>query len=588
MKDDRVPLNRQMWNSFVASVRMFVSSEDVGLRAKLFFLGLISFLFAINGLNVVNSYVGRDFMTAIENRNYEGFIGEAILYICVFAASTIVAAIYRFTEERLGLLWREWTTRRCIFGYGEHRIYHRLKLKGEVANPDQRIADDIRTYTTTTLSFILMFSNAALTIVAFSGVLWSISPLLFVVAVLYAATGTSLTFLLGRPLVRLNYDQLDREANFRASLTYLRSNAESVALSRREGHLIQLALRTLNDVTANLRRIIAVNLRLNFFTTGYNWLIQIIPALIVAPLFIKGKVEFGVITQSAIAFTQLLGAFSLIITQFQSISSYTAVLARLVKLMEAAEQERKTPPSAITFSIDSNRIAYEKITLTSPRSGRILIKDLSCTFPYGTRVLVRGQDETARSALFHATGDMWKTGQGHIIRPELHELLLLTELPFLPPGTLRELLLRPWPEQEMSENEKLQAMHVPESELIDVLRLLKIETLLAGFGGFDTRQHWENVLPLAEQQLIVIARVILTRPQFAFLDRPSTTLHPQQVDRILGILTERAISYVTFEDIDSSGNLQRYDMVLELGQGGAWSLMQVRDRDLIAYNRLSP
>lgn len=577
MKDERIPINRQTWNSFVASVRMFVSSDDAGFRAKLFFTGLILFLFCINGLNVLNSYVGRDFMTAIEHRNHSEFIRQALIYICVFAASTAVAAVYRFTEERLGLLWREWTTRRCIFGYGEHRIYHRLKLKGEVANPDQRIADDIRTYTTTTLSFILMFSNASLTVVAFSGVLWSISPLLFVVAVLYAATGTTLTFLLGRPLVQLNYDQLDKEANFRASLTYLRGNAESVALSRREGHLIQLALRNLSDLTANLRRIIAVNLRLNFFTTGYNWLIQIIPALVVAPMFIKGKVEFGVITQSAIAFTQLLGAFSLIITQFQSISSYTAVLARLVKLMDAAEQERKTPTSAITFSIDNSRVAYRDVVLTSPRSGRILIKDLTCLFPYGIRVLVRGQDETARSALFHATGDMWYTGQGHITRPELHNLLLLTELPFLPPGTLRELLLRPWPEMDMTEQEKLETIKVPEPEIINVLRLLKIETLLAGFGGLDTRHHWENVLPLAEQQLIVIARVVLTKPRFAFLDRPSTTLHPDQVDRILGILSDCGVSYVTFEDIDSSGNLKRYDAILELGQGGAWKLVHLKD-----------
>ena len=577
MKEERIPINRQTWNSFVDSVRMFVSSDDAGFRAKLFFAGLIFFLFCINGLNVLNSYVGRDFMTAIEHRNYSEFIRQAFIYVCVFAASTAVAAVYRFTEERLGLLWREWTTRRCIFGYSEHRIYHRLKLKGEVANPDQRIADDIRTYTTTTLSFILMFSNASLTVIAFSGVLWSISPLLFVVAVLYAATGTTFTFLLGRPLVQLNYDQLDKEANFRASLTYLRGNAESVALSRREGHLIQLALRNLDDLTANLRRIIAVNLRLNFFTTGYNWLIQIIPALVVAPMFIKGKVEFGVITQSAIAFTQLLGAFSLIVTQFQSISSYTAVLARLVKLMEAAQQERKTPTSAITFSIDNSCIAYEGVTLRSPRSGRILIKDLTCTFPYGIRVLVRGQDETARAALFHATGDMWYTGQGHITRPELHNLLLLTELPFLPPGTLRELLLRPWPEGDTSEQEKLNVITAPEPDLINVLRLLKIETLLAGFGGFDTRHHWENVLPLAEQQLIVIARVILARPRFAFLDRPSTTLHPDQVDRILGILSDYGVSYVTFEDIDSSGNLKRYDAIIELGQGGVWKLVHLKD-----------
>ena len=186
-----------------------------------------------------------------------------------------------------------------------------------------------------------MMLNGSFTVIAFSGVLWSISPELFVVSVCYAATGSYLTIRFGRSLIRLNYDQLDKEANFRSSLIYLRANAESVALSRREGHLLHLGLKNLDDLVQNFLRIITINRNVNFFTTGYNWLIQIIPALIVAPLFIQGKVEFGVITQSAIAFTQLLGAFSLIVTQFQSISSYTAVLARLSSLSEAINRRKR-------------------------------------------------------------------------------------------------------------------------------------------------------------------------------------------------------------------------------------------------------
>ena len=198
---------------------------------------------------------------------------------------------------------------------------------------------------------MLILLNASLTVIAFSGVMWTISPLLFVVSVLYAAVGTFMTVIFGRPLVQLNYDQLDKEANLRGSLIYLRGNAESVAVSRREGHLIQLSLKYLGDLAMNFRRIIAVNRNVGFFTTGYNWLIQIIPALIIAPLFIDGKVEFGVITQSAIAFTQLLGAFSIIVNQFQSISSYTAVLARLAALAEAREKAKAEEEAApIAFS----------------------------------------------------------------------------------------------------------------------------------------------------------------------------------------------------------------------------------------------
>jgi putative ATP-binding cassette transporter len=114
MRKKKIQINRETWNRFVRCVKEFFTSSQAGLKAK--WLGglLIAFLFGINGLNVLNSYVGRDFMTAIENRNQAEFIFQAVFYISVFAASTLVFSIYRFTEERLGLIWREWATRQAI------------------------------------------------------------------------------------------------------------------------------------------------------------------------------------------------------------------------------------------------------------------------------------------------------------------------------------------------------------------------------------------------------------------------------------------------------------------------------------------
>jgi vitamin B12/bleomycin/antimicrobial peptide transport system ATP-binding/permease protein len=578
MNNEGIPIDRHTWSSFILGIKSFATSEEAGRKAKWLLALLVLFLLGMNALNVINSYVSRDFMTAIENRNLAEFIRMTLIYIGVFVAVTIVSVFYSFTEQLLGLRWREWTTGQSISDYANHRVYYRLKQKGEIGNPDQRIADDIRTFSATTLSFILILLNATFTVIAFSGVLWSISPLLFVVAVLYAGAGTLLTFLFGRPLVRLNYDQSDREANFRSALVYLRANAESVALSRREGHLIQLSLKNLRDLAANFRRIIAVNRNVGFFTTGYNWLVQIIPALLVAPLFISGKVEFGVISQSAIAFTHLLGAFSIIVTQFQSISSYTAVVARLASLREAGEREKAAALSDPSVTREDGRIAYQGLTLRSPRSGRVLIQGLSIEIPRGKRVLVRGQDETARSALFLATGALWEVNEGHIIRPNLEKVLLVPELPYLPPGTVRELLMRPWPEAEGATDHSLETIQVPEEQMLEALRTLKIDSLLKGFGGLDTRHHWENTLPLDEQQLLVVARILLARPRFVFLDRPSTTLHPEQVDWILGLLKERDITYVTFEgqDEDRTLNLEPYDALLELKEGGAWTLEPTR------------
>src|SRR6516225_5345750 len=357
MSEQPVSFDRVTGQRFVRAVKDFLTS-DVRWRARGLFALLFAFAFTLNGLNVVNNYVGRDFMTAISRRDQTGFIRQAVLYVCVFAVTTVVAVISRFTEERFGLLWRVWLTRRIIRRYLTDRTYLHLKESATVENPDQRISDDVRTFTATTLSFTLMFMNGALAVLSFSGVLWAISPLLFGVAVGYATLGTLATIYLGRPLIGLNYRQSDQEANFRADLIHVRENAESVALLRREGRLTARLLRRIDGLADNLRRIISVNRNLGFFTTGYNYLIQILPTLIVAPLFIRGEVEFGVVTQSAMVFAQLLGAFSLIVNQFQSISSYAAVVERLDALGAAVE---KGPPSAqteVTIVAGDGHIAY--------------------------------------------------------------------------------------------------------------------------------------------------------------------------------------------------------------------------------------
>src|SRR6059036_4062094 len=337
MSEQRISITRVTWSRFGRAVKDFASCE-VGWRARGLFGLLIALLVVFNALNVVNSYVGRDFMTAISNRDSARFIRQAIAYLGVFAASALVGAFYSFSEQRLGLLWREWLTGRLLGAYLDGRAYYRLSAAGVLTSPDERIAEDVRAFTATTLSFVLMLCNATVTVVAFSGVLWSISRTLFAVAVLYAACGSALTVLFGRPLVWLNYNQLDKEADFRANLVHVQANAESIAVLHREGRIGARLRRRFEDLTANMRRIIAVNRNLAFFINGYNYLIQIIPALVVAPLFIRGEVEFGVITQSAMAFAQLLGAFSLIINQFQSISAFTAVAARLSALTDAVEQ----------------------------------------------------------------------------------------------------------------------------------------------------------------------------------------------------------------------------------------------------------
>ena len=558
LKAAKVPITPAIWGRFVQMMRE-LNASAVGGKARLLFAFLILFLFAINGLNVLNSYVNRDFMTAIENQDMHGFLYYAAVFIFVLGLSTLVAVLYRYAEESLGLLWRKWLTEHAIQRYLDNRTYFRLHATGQLPNPDQRISEDIRALTATTLSFTLMFLNASFTVIAFSGVLWTISPLLFLVAVSYSLFGSLLAIWLGKPLVKLNYDQLDCEANFRTRLVHLRENAESVALLRREERLSVRLRDRLNQLTANFQRIIVINRNLGFFTTGYNFLIQIIPALVVAPLFIKGHAEFGVITQSAVAFGHLLGAFSLIITQFQSISVYTAVVARLNALRDAMTEERSPCAPIVEFSDSCGSVAYEQLTLYAPRDGQVLVKNLSLSLAEGICLLVRSDSEAAEKALFRATADLWYRGEGRILHPGHDEIFFLPERPYVPPGTLREVLLRPGQER-----------WVPDWQIIRSLEFLSLEGIVARAGGLDVEHNWADLLSLSEQQRLSFARVLLAAPRFVFLDHPSRSLSECPLGELLNLLRQQDITYLTLGDL--SDDPRFYDRLLEIAIDGTWQM----------------
>jgi len=585
MKPIRMSISKNAWPRFWGMIAALTRSE-VGPQAKLFAALLVVFLLSISALNVINSYVGRDFMTAIESKEMGTFVKYAVLYLIVFAVSTMVAVFHRYCEERLGLLWRKWLTGRALDKYTGDHIYFKMNAYGDLKNPDQRIAEDIRSLTATTLSFVLMFLNATITVFAFAGVMWSISPLLLLVTILYAALGSVFSYFLGRPLIQLNYDQSDREANFRARLLHVRENAEAIALVRQEDRLRERLHDRLEQLIRNFRRIIDVNRNLGFFTTGYNYLIQIIPALLVAPLFITGQAEFGVITQSAMAFGHLIGAFSLIVTQFQSISAYSAVIVRLSALADAMKVAADTASPAITYCSDCGLLAFDRLTLKSPRSGRHLVKDLTVSIPAGSHVLIRVADDSARTALFRVTAGLWSGGEGEITLPASDDLLFLPERPYVPPGTLREVLL---PRATEGRPTELPAASIPadptqkakgnggrrfsDEGILTTLRQLHLVAAIERAGGLDSERNWSELLSLGEQQTLAFARVLLAEPAFVILDHPTRALNEGQVTELLCLLRERGITYITLGEEEDDPLL--YNQLLTIQRDGHWTLAPI-------------
>jgi putative ATP-binding cassette transporter len=476
----------------------------------------------------------------------------------------------------LGLRWRvrsldafcrrvpNYLTRHVVRAYIDKGLYLQLQHEGAITNPDQRMTEDIRNLTTTTLSFILMISNGTLTALSFSGVLWTISPKLFVIAVLYAAAGSALTILLGRPLVRLNYQQSDFEANFRSELIALGTNADRIALAGVEGRVRDQVLARIDGVVENLKRIIRVNLNLNFFTGGYNYMIQLIPTLVVAPLFISRGVEFGVIAQAAMAFSTLLGAFSLVITQFQAISSYASVVARLKELVEASETAaRRSRGAHLKCATAPGRVTFSGLTLFGADDpGKILVQNLNASFVSGKRVLVGGSNQDARTALFLVVAGLHEEATGSIARPSPEKLMFLPEHPYLLAGTLRDLVV-PFGNSVVAD------------ELAALLKELRLEEMVREHGGLDAVRKWHKVLSLEQQQRVTIARAMLVRPDFVFLLELDSAFGDEEHARILKLLAQRGITCVSFGNYPP--DRARFDAVLDLHEHGMWEWRELRE-----------
>jgi putative ATP-binding cassette transporter len=550
---------RQAWSRFVTLAKPVLRSE-VRWKVLGLFAVLLTLILSANGLNLCNSYVLRDFGTAIEERQAAQFSYLALVYAGVFAVSTVVAAFSRFVEERLGLVWRRWLTRHLAQRYLAGQAYYRLNSRGDIDNPDQRITEDAKAFTTHTLSLILILLNSTIAFVSFAGVLWLITPWLFLTAVVYAVFGTLLTIGLGRRLVGMDVLQLKKEADFRYALIRVRENAERIALLRGEGTEGRRLDRRLDALADNWKGMIKVNRNLGFFTNGYNYMIQLIPALIVAPLYFRGEIPFGTVGQAAMAFSTLMNSFSIIVKEFDRITQFAAVVRRLGTFWEAVEKTQEPAPQGIDVAEDDTRVAYEGLTLLTPKDRRLLIKDLSLEVPRGRRLLITGPQGVGRSSVLRATAGLWASGEGRIVRPSLDEILFLPQQPYLVPGSLRDQLLYANRKDGLTDE-----------QLLAVLKQVQMDPVLDRVDGLDAERDWPAFLSRGEQQQLAFARLLLANPRFAFLDEATCALDPSRGRYLYDLLSRSSITYIS---VGSDPGLADYhDMLLELRGGGAWGMV---------------
>ncbi len=549
--------DRRLWKRFWEIARLYWFSEEKW-KARGVLTLLLVLLFGFTTLNVILNFVGRDFMTALAEKNLPSFNKALLLYLGAFVVATPVSVFYSFIRKKLGINWRLWLTTHFLGKYFANRAYYHVNDDKNIDNPDQRISQDISSFTVTSLGFLSILFFSLVQLISFVGILWTISVTLVLVLVAYAVIGTVVTMFFGKRLINLNFQQLRREADFRYGLVHIRDNVESIAFYRGEDREKNQVKERLREAIGNLRMLIGWERNLEFFTKGYEYLILVLPIVVMAPLYFSGQIKFGVVTQAESAFVQVLGALSIIVSQFEQLSNFAAGITRLETFATALDQPvaKATAEAPVIESREDSRLALEHVTLQTPNYQQTLLRDATAEVPPGKGLLITGASGAGKSSVLRAIAGLWNAGEGHISRPPLKEMLFLPQRPYMVLGQL----LYPHLEQEASDD-----------ELRAILEKVNLADLPERVGGFDAEMDWGHLLSLGEQQRLAFARLLLTRPHYAVLDEATSALDVTNEAQLYRQLQGSGTTYVSVGHRPSL--LAYHDKVLELRGGGDWRLV---------------
>ena len=552
-------VDRHLWQRFWLLASPYWRSDEKlkawGLLALLVILLLAQTRFAVRFIEQTG-----EFTSALAARNEERFWDAIQLYLILLIAAVPVYALYYFVRDKLGIHWRRWLTNRFLDSYFSHRHFYELNGDPAIDNPDQRVAEDIATFTQRSLFFLLVIIASVLQLVAFSSVLWSISRELVYFLVIYASAGTLMVvFVFGQKLMGLNFNQLRREADFRFSLVRVRENAESIAFYRGEAQELKQVQRRFGKAFDNFNRLIRNQLALNLFQHAYSLLTLVIPSAIIASRVLSGELEVGRAVQAAGSFAAVLSAISLIVENFEGLSRFAAGVDRLDTLAKVLpEQSGSQAQGKSTIeSVDGADITLASVTLHTPNYDRILVKDLSVTVKPGEGLMIVGESGSGKSSLLRAIAGLWRSGTGTIYRPPEDEILFLPQQPYMLLGTLRSQLLYP-----------NHGPSVSDAELMDLLQRVNLPDLAARFGGLDVEMDWHKVLSVGEQQRLAFARLLLTRPLFAILDEATSALDSVNEASLYRQLAETQTTLISVGH--RSTILKYHKQVLELTGDSDW------------------
>ena len=477
-------------------------------------------------LKLANDWNAR-FFNALEQKDVAAFWGE-LRYFLVIASLFILVAVYRlWFRQMLQIRWRRWLTDVYCREWLRDQTYYRMELTGNGSdNPEQRIQEDCDAFTAQTLTIVLGLISEVLTLITFTAILWQLSGSITLpvfggieipgymmwVAVIYAGIGSWLTFKIGRPLVRVNFELQRSNADFRYRMTRVRENAESIALyggEPDEARRLDGAFRTIYRVWWDYMR---YNKRLTWFTAFYGQAADVFPLVVASPRYFSGANPFGVLTQTANAFGRVQGALSWFVNAFASLADWKATTDRLTTFSEAMAAAKRAQRMERRFDIatgDAGAIKLDDVEIDLP-DGRVLLGNVDLSLERGRSALIQGPSGSGKTTLFRVIAGIWPFGRGRIRLPADARMLFLPQRPYLPLGTLREVLS--YPDQPDRHDDGTYA------EALEACRLPQLSERI------DENGNWAMALSPGEQQRLAFARALLFRPDWLFLDEASSAL----------------------------------------------------------------
>jgi putative ATP-binding cassette transporter len=528
--------------------RPYFFSED-RLAGRLLLGAVIAIELAIVAINVMLNHWNNRFYNALQERNWDNFVSELMLF-CVLAATFIVLAVYQlYLNQWLQIRWRRWMTRQYLDYWLSDANHYRMQLLGDAAdNPDQRIAEDIKQFIdsgggTGILPIGLGLLNSVVTLASFVMILWTLSataPLylfgtqweipgyLVWVALIYGLTGTLLTHWIGKPLISLNFRQQQVEADFRFNLVRVRESSEQIALLRGELAEGDRLLDRFGRVVANWLLIMQRTKRLIFLTAGYSQISTVFPYVVVSPAYFSGAIQLGGLTQTASAFNSVQSALSFFVTTYRQLAEWRAVIARLDGFVVAVEKARAAASDQPAIDVvpreGRNRVEIDDLLVRLPQGAPLVTVD-DILVGAGERVLVTGPTGAGKSTLLRAIAGTWPFGAGSILVPRGAKVMVLPQRPYFPIGSLAAAVTYPAEPGTFGAD-----------KLAEVISAVGLPALAA---RLEEEAHWNRMLSLGEQQRLGIARVILEAPDYLFLDEATASLDEPSEAELYRLLEER-------------------------------------------------